>query len=80
MALSFLFPTDTCSICTYEYTSPCLKCDDDNETKLGCEISFGECGHIFHTHCIVAWNQRHITCPFECGKWETEKKGKQKKK
>ena len=73
MSLDSLEKSNTCTICEEEYTSPCLfRCFGEKKTTI-CGISIGKCGHLFHTHCIKAWQQQYICCPFECGNWKTEK-------
>ena len=44
-----------------EKNANCAVCFDD--FSLGEEARLLECGHCFHTDCIVPWLELHGTCP-----------------
>jgi len=34
-----------------------------------CSVSWGKCGHAFHTHCIDDWTKTRQVCPIDELAW-----------
>ncbi|KAI8339145.1 anaphase-promoting complex subunit Apc11 [Chlamydoabsidia padenii] len=62
---------DICGICQSDLDGCCQQClmpGDD------CPVVWGECGHVFHLHCIERWGSEHAphhTCPLDRKPWQT---------
>lgn len=66
----------TCVICRMDTTDKCIECvskTTDNNITDKCEVSFGKCGHIYHTHCIHKWLLIEHYCPIDKLIWEFQK-------
>jgi hypothetical protein len=63
---------DVCAICRESNTLACIGCQvtvlDTTCTKL-----MGDCGHVFHEHCISKWVNDHPSCPLCNGRWTSGK-------
>lgn len=64
-----------CAICKRKFTDKCVQCVYNKVPQnYVCPISWGTCGHYFHSHCIERWlkigktNCPHTTLPPH--KWE----------
>lgn len=65
---------ETCAICRNHIMDTCVECQNGIVADDGCSISWGKCGHAFHTHCIGRWlNSRNI-CPLDTQPWVYETK------
>lgn len=53
---------ETCEICRNNLYDPCMHCDTKGDTDP-CPPTEGQCGHIFHAHCIQKWISQNPTCP-----------------
>mmetsp|Transcript_71261 Transcript_71261/g.82902 ORF Transcript_71261/g.82902 Transcript_71261/m.82902 type:complete len:96 (-) Transcript_71261:61-348(-) len=62
---------ENCAICKMKLTEPCIECQGDFEQSNKCTISFGQCNHAFHTHCIDQWLKKNQTCPADSQPWIT---------
>jgi RING-box protein 1 len=63
---SWTLDADSCSICRNSLMSMCIECTaspKDDFTKQSCSVTWGECGHAFHTHCISKWLKQRNSCP-----------------
>mmetsp|Transcript_29249 Transcript_29249/g.73595 ORF Transcript_29249/g.73595 Transcript_29249/m.73595 type:complete len:139 (-) Transcript_29249:196-612(-) len=67
---------EECAICKCSLTSVCIECEanqaiavqDTDSTE--CSISWGECQHAFHHHCITRWLETALqTCPLDQAPW-----------
>lgn len=47
--------------------------DDVNMSQLIPKISFGKCGHSFHTYCISKTLKNNSSCPIDQTPWNLEK-------
>lgn len=64
---------DVCAICREHNMMICIGCQA-NSTNTECYRLMGNCGHVFHAHCIQKWTNDHPTCPL-CNKiWTNVKK------
>lgn len=62
--------TGQCSICCNQVEGPCVVCQSNAEvTSAECGITWGECGHAFHTHCIEKWLKTRRVCPLDNKEW-----------
>eukprot|EP00457_Paulinella_chromatophora_P011895 gb/GEZN01012061.1/.p2 GENE.gb/GEZN01012061.1/~~gb/GEZN01012061.1/.p2 ORF type:complete len:121 (-),score=16.06 gb/GEZN01012061.1/:109-471(-) len=62
---------DTCAICTNELMVPCLTtCEANPHLNEECTVSWGQCGHSYHFHCISNWLKKHSTCPLDDENWD----------
>src|SRR3989338_2292987 len=65
---------DHCPVCQNNLAIRCIECQVDETRKCG--LSYGVCGHIFHTCCIGGWAQTgkaggaEIRCPLCSHPWE----------
>jgi hypothetical protein len=59
---------DTCTICRSLFVSPCVNCEVNGATEA-CPYQEGQCGHMFHMHCIERWLVQDKTCPLCHGQW-----------
>ncbi|KAK7195578.1 ring-box protein [Novymonas esmeraldas] len=63
--------TGQCSICCNQVEGPCVVCQSNAEaTSVECSITWGECGHAFHTHCIEKWLKTRAVCPLDNKEWK----------
>ncbi|KAG5503504.1 hypothetical protein JKF63_05643 [Porcisia hertigi] len=63
--------TGLCSICCNQVEGPCVVCQSNAEaTSAECSITWGECGHAFHTHCIEKWLKTRPVCPLDNKEWK----------
>ena len=61
---SWTLKTDTCGICKEKLAEKCIECCiNDSYTSPTCDLVLGECGHMFHVHCIKPWIKTHSVCP-----------------
>lgn len=58
---------ENCAICRNHIYDMCIEC---SFSKKECPISFGVCGHAFHSHCIQEWLKSKSICPLDTKKWE----------
>ncbi|KAK2957123.1 putative Anaphase-promoting complex subunit 11 [Blattamonas nauphoetae] len=59
---------DSCGICSGQFERACPQC---TLPGTGCPITWGECGHLFHAHCIERWlSDGKTTCPFCRQDWK----------
>eukprot|EP00657_Telonema_sp_P-1_P003860 TRINITY_DN19030_c0_g1_i1.p1 TRINITY_DN19030_c0_g1~~TRINITY_DN19030_c0_g1_i1.p1 ORF type:complete len:121 (+),score=28.70 TRINITY_DN19030_c0_g1_i1:177-539(+) len=61
---------DNCAICSQSLQEPSLDFTCGEETKAGCSIAHGYCGHVFHQECIGNWVESNPSCPQCSTKWE----------
>ncbi|CAI2384375.1 unnamed protein product [Moneuplotes crassus] len=55
------FDRDICSICQDVYERACAGCTYPGED---CPLVLGNCGHKFHLHCFIKWQEaNHEECP-----------------
>jgi RING-box protein 1 len=59
---------DTCTICRSLFVSPCVNCEVNGATEA-CPYQEGQCGHMFHMHCIERWLVQDKTCPLCHDQW-----------
>ncbi|EPY23909.1 RING-box protein 1 [Strigomonas culicis] len=67
---SWLREASLCSICRNEVEGPCVECQSSaSQTTSECPVSWGECGHSFHAHCIQRWLKTRKVCPLDNQPW-----------
>lgn len=64
---SWDFDDDTCTYCQNSINSCCAQCTIPGDL---CPPILGECGHVFHYHCIEYWIKEHGTCPICRRPWK----------
>lgn len=62
---------DHCTICMNAFELPCPTCKIPGDD---CPPVEGECGHIFHLHCLYKWLETNEKCPLDRFQWK-EKMG-----
>jgi RING-box protein 1 len=62
---------DTCTICRSLFVSPCVNCEVNGATEA-CPYQEGQCGHMFHMHCIERWLVQDKTCPLCHCQWSVK--------
>ena len=67
---------DNCPICRNHIVDLCIDCqgnqlgEEENANGDECKVTWGECGHSYHTHCITRWTtQRGNVCPLDNRTW-----------
>lgn len=60
---------ETCAICRNHIMDTCVECQNGLGTGEECSISWGKCGHAFHTHCIGRWLNSRNVCPLDTQTW-----------
>jgi RING-box protein 1 len=63
---------DTCTICRLMFVSPCMNCEVNGVTEA-CPYSEGNCGHMFHLHCIERWLIQNKLCPLCQEQWSAKR-------
>ena len=63
---------ETCGVCYYHIMDRCTHCHDSKNLTEKCGISWGKCGHVFHTHCIAKGQNEDKVCPLDNQKWEDQ--------
>lgn len=65
---------ETCAICRNHIMDSCVECQNGLGSLEACTVSWGKCGHAFHSHCINKWlNSRHV-CPLDSQAWVHDKR------
>ena len=56
---------DTCVVCFRDYNNNDNNSDDSSSSSLnnGSELKLLQCGHAFHSECIIPWLEQHNNCP-----------------
>lgn len=53
-----------CAICRNNIMELCIECQNGQSVDQGgCSVSWGQCGHGFHSHCIKRWLSTRVVCP-----------------
>lgn len=60
------YDDDMCCFCQDSIDSCCADCKHPTD----CPPIMGECGHIFHKHCVEMWFTQHDDCPYCRKKWK----------
>ena len=68
---------ETCAICRNHIMDSCVECQNGVENCGACSVSWGKCGHAFHTHCIEKWRSLRNVCPLDTEAWVEDKKKKE---
>ena len=64
---------ELCSICAFHIMNRCLYCRKNKKVSEKCRISWGNCGHSFHTHCLKKAQIKSKLCPLDNKKWINDK-------
>lgn len=67
---------ETCAICRNHIMDSCVECQNGLENSNCCSVSWGKCGHAFHSHCIDKWRNLRNVCPLDTEPWVEDKKKK----
>eukprot|EP00003_Mantamonas_plastica_P030358 TRINITY_DN74_c0_g1_i7.p1 TRINITY_DN74_c0_g1~~TRINITY_DN74_c0_g1_i7.p1 ORF type:complete len:150 (+),score=32.39 TRINITY_DN74_c0_g1_i7:287-736(+) len=61
---------ESCAICRNHIMELCIECQS-NQTgdEEECKISWGQCQHAFHFHCIRRWLLTRDVCPLDNNPW-----------
>ncbi|GMM31840.1 SCF ubiquitin ligase complex subunit [Martiniozyma asiatica (nom. inval.)] len=62
---------DHCAICRNFLMDGCIDCHSKGTTD-NCKRATGECGHVFHLHCIKQWIEQRAVCPLDNKQWTTK--------
>ncbi|OIR59026.1 MAG: RING-box protein 1 [Amphiamblys sp. WSBS2006] len=65
-------PVENCAICRNHIMESCIDCQT-YEGSVECAVSWGECNHAFHTHCISKWLGTRNVCPLDNKAWVYKK-------
>lgn len=57
-----------CAICRNGILTPCVECQANDSTD--CRVSWGQCKHCFHSHCLERWLRTRNVCPLDNREWE----------
>ena len=68
---------DNCPICRNHIMDLCIDCqgnqsegEEEEADKYDCKVTWGECGHSYHAHCIARWAARRGNiCPLDDRNW-----------
>ena len=66
----------TCQLCKNKLHSYCNICMDKNhnENNYTCTIVTGDCGHVYHSHCIEKYiSTGQYSCPIDMIMWNKSK-------
>lgn len=66
---------ETCAICRNNIMDICIECQSSGASSSACTVSWGNCNHIFHSHCISRWLESRPVCPLDNKVWELKKRG-----
>jgi len=64
---------EICAICRNHIMDSCVECQNGLINNEVCSISWGKCGHAFHTHCINHWLNSRNVCPLDTQQWAYDK-------
>lgn len=67
--------TTTCAICRNDIDQPSIEYEANpcENTSVGLNIAFGDCGHTYHLDCIQRWLKTRTACPLCNATWEFSK-------
>eukprot|EP00388_Colpodella_angusta_P003811 GDKJ01013160.1.p1 GENE.GDKJ01013160.1~~GDKJ01013160.1.p1 ORF type:complete len:113 (-),score=3.32 GDKJ01013160.1:151-489(-) len=65
---------DVCAICRNHIMDLCIECqtNQSSSTSDDCCVSWGECKHAFHQHCISKWLKTRNVCPLDNKPWVSQ--------
>ena len=63
---------DDCAICRQSLMEKCIECTHNNLLET-CRVEWGNCNHIYHSHCISKWSKTKNTCPLCNAEWVCSK-------
>lgn len=68
---SYDMKVETCAICRNHIMDCCIECQNDRYFETtDCLVSWGECNHAFHSHCIDRWLKNKNICPLDTKEWK----------
>lgn len=66
----FVITDGDCAMCSNLLKQPCLTtCETSYNPLSHCPWILGNCGHMYHEHCITSWMKRYTTCPCSSCNW-----------
>ena len=67
---SYDIQINTCAICRSSLMDLCITCMSNSTPTDECTVSWGECNHAFHSHCISDWVKTRAVCPLDQKQWD----------
>ena len=68
---------ELCAICRNHIMDICIDCQAGQNAAAAenCTVSWGQCSHVFHSHCISRWLSSRPVCPLDNQPWVLQKCG-----